>query len=164
MDVSNKEKFTLSSELIEYIDSCKQQAHFKSFLINVLQRIQDIHGYLPQCLMEETALRLGVPTAKVYGVATFYHMFRLEPQGKHTINICLGTACYVKGAQRVLDAFKSHLNIDIDETTEDLMFTLKAARCVGTCGLAPVVMIDNDVYAKVTPEDVLTIITKYRQS
>ncbi len=162
MNVQNEQDFTLSPELVEYIDNCKEQKNTKSFLINVLQRIQGVHGYLPQSLMEEVALRLRIPTAKIYGVATFYHMFKLEPQGKFTINICLGTACYVKGAQRVLDAFKSHLNIDIDETTEDLMFTLKSARCVGTCGLAPVVMIDDDVFAKVTPDDVQGIIAKYR--
>lgn len=162
MSVINEQDFELSPQLEAYIDSCKEQAHSKSFLINVLQRIQEVHGYLPQKLMEDVALRLGIPTAKVYGVATFYHMFKLVPQGRHTINICLGTACYVKGAQRVLDAFKSHLNVDLDETTEDLVFTLKSARCVGTCGLAPVVMIDDDVYAKVTPDDVQGIIAKYR--
>ena len=113
--------------------------------------------------MEEVAVRMSIPTSKIYGVATFYHMFTLEPEGKHSINICLGTACYVKGAEQVLNAFRNYLKIDMNETTEDGLFTLKSTRCIGTCGLAPVVLVDDEVYSKVTPDDVPVIIAKHRQ-
>lgn len=152
----------LTPEIEAFIEECKAKEFDKSYLIAVLHKIQDSVGYLPQNLMEEVAVRMRIPTAKIYGVATFYHMFHLEPEGKHCVNICLGTACYVKGAEKVMNAFKNYLKIDMNETTEDGLFTLKATRCIGTCGLAPVVMVDEKVYSKVTPDDVPVIIAEYR--
>ena len=151
----------LSPEVEAYIEECKGKEHTKSFLISVLHKVQEQAGYLPQNLMEAVAERLQIPTSKIYGVATFYHLFKLNPVGKHTVNICLGTACYVKGAQKVLDTFESFLKIKIGNTTEDNMFTLTSTRCVGTCGLAPVVMVDDKVYSKVTPDDIPMIIAQY---
>ncbi len=154
--------FKLTPELENYIDECKQKEEYKSYLIAVLHKIQEVFGYLPQSMMEEVAERLEIPTSKIYGVATFYHMFKLKPEGKHAINICLGTACYVKGAQQVLNAFETALKIKLGETTEDGLFTLKSTRCLGTCGLAPVVMIGEKVYSNVTPDDVAVIISSYK--
>jgi len=157
-------EFKLTPELENYIEQCKQKEESKSYLIAVLHKIQETFGFLPQNIMESVAEKLDIPTSKIYGVATFYHMFKLEPEGKHAINICLGTACYVKGAQQVLDAFENTLKIKMGETTEDGLFTLKSTRCLGTCGLAPVVMIDEKIYSNVTPNDVAVIISKYRQN
>ena len=162
MNANKDQVYTITPELDEFINKCKGEKFSKSYLISILQKTQEIFGFLPQNIMAEIAEKIGVPTSKVYGVATFYHMFRLQPQGKHTINICLGTACYVKGAQQVLDTFKNYLKIDINESTEDGLFSLQAARCVGTCGLAPVVMVNEDVFGKVTPDDVPGIIAKYK--
>lgn len=153
-------RLKLTPELETFIEECGQKEYSKSYLIAVLHKIQEKFGYLPQELMEDVAERLQIPTSKIYGVATFYHMFKLKPEGKHTINICLGTACYVKGAEQVLTAFRNQLKIDLNETTEDGLFTLKSTRCIGTCGLAPVVMVDETVYSNVTPDDVPVIISK----
>ena len=104
---------------------------------------------------------LQVPTAKVVGVATFYHFFRLRPQGKFIIRVCLGTACYVKGADRLAQKLKEELGIDFGETTKDGVFSLEASRCLGTCGLAPVMMVGEDVHPQVTPDQVPSILDKY---
>ena len=113
--------------------------------------------------MQEVAEYLKVPAAKVSGVATFYHFFRLKPQGKYNISICMGTACYVKGADKVLDAFKFALRINEGETTKDGIFSLENTRCLGVCGLAPVVMINNHVYGKVTAEMVPSILRNLKE-
>ncbi len=117
-------------------------------LIQVLHRAQEIFGYLPSEVQHFVAERLDIPLASVYGVVTFYNFFRTVPQGKHTINICLGTACHVKGASRVVEILREELGAEMGETTEDGQFTLTAVRCVGACGLAPVMMIDEEVYGK----------------
>jgi len=103
---------------------------------------------------------MQIPAAKVTGVATFYHFFRLQPRGKYMINVCMGTACYVKGADRVLEKLKEELGIDIGETTKDRLFTLEATRCLGTCGLAPVITIDGQVYGEVTPDQIPGLLEK----
>ena len=113
--------------------------------------------------MDALAHLLQVPAAKVSGVATFYNFFRSERPGKFKISICLGTACYVKGASRIADRFKQELGIDFGETSKDGMFTLEVARCLGTCGLAPVVTIGAEVYSQVTPDQVPVMLDKYRQ-
>jgi NADH:ubiquinone oxidoreductase subunit E len=100
--------------------------------------------------------------AEVYGVATFYTQFSLEPKGKHTIGVCMGTACYVKNAQMVIDRLQKELNVKVGDTTEDGIFTLEATRCLGCCGLAPVIMIDENVYGKVDPKDVPNILSNYK--
>jgi len=132
-------------------------------LIQVLHRAQEIFGYLPPEVQFFVAKELNIPLSNVYGVVTFYNFFRTEPVAKHIINICMGTACHVKGAANVAEALSKELGIKIGETTEDKMFTLSTARCFGACGLAPVMMINDEVYGKLTPEKAIEIIKKYRE-
>ncbi len=127
----------------------------------VLQQAQDVYGYLPIEVQTMIAEGLDVPLSDVYGVATFYSQFSLNPKGKHRISVCLGTACYVKGADKLLEAIKEALGIDVGECTADGLFSVDATRCVGACGLAPVMMVDEDVYGRLTPDEVPGIIAKY---
>ena len=147
-------------ELEEYINDVKDMP---GTLINVLHKAQEIFGYLPIEVQSFIADKLGVPYSKVYGVVTFYNFFSMEPRGKYVINICMGTACYVKGADRVVEYFKQELGIDEGETTEDDLFTLTTARCFGACGLAPVLMVNEDVYGHVDRDKVSEIIKKYKE-
>ncbi len=133
----------------------------KGPLIPVLHGSQQIFGYLPEDLLKYIAQGLKIPYAEVYGVVTFYSFFNLEPKGDYTVGVCLGTACYVRGAQQVLDEIKEQLDIDVGETTPDKKFTLGATRCVGACGLAPVVTIGDDVYGRMTSDKVKDILSKY---
>lgn len=149
-------------ELMVYIDSLRDKPHFESYLIAVLHKAQGLFGYLSEETMKFVSCDMNIPTAQIWGVATFYHFFNLSEQGKHNVAICMGTACYVKGADAVLEALKKDLNIEVGQTTEDDLFTLNEARCVGACGLAPVVMIDDEIYGDLTPESVVDIINKYR--
>ena len=147
-------------KLIELIAAHKGQ---RGALMPVLQGAQEIYGYLPIEVQKLVAQHLGVPLEEVYGVSTFYSQFTLNPKGKYKISVCLGTACYVKGANEVLDKFRTRLSIDVGECTEDRKFSLDACRCIGACGLAPVVTINDDVYGKLTPDDVDAIIDKYEE-
>jgi len=131
-------------------------------LIGVLQEVQDRFGYLPRPALEEIGRRARLPLSRVYGVVTFYAQFYTEPRGRHTIRCCRGTACHVKGAGRVLDAVKRELGVDEDETTPDLLFYLETVACVGTCFLAPVMMIDNQYYGMLTPQKIQRILQSYR--
>ena len=149
------EKF---AELQQVIDQLKDS---QGSLMQVMQKAQDIFGYLPIEVPNFIADGMGVPVTEVYGVATFYSQFSLEPKGEHTLSICLGTACYVKGAQAVLDRIKSELGITEGKTTADGRFTLLATRCLGCCGLAPVLTIGEEVYGRVVPDDVPGILAKY---
>lgn len=126
-----------------------------------LHQAQDIYGYLPIEVQEKIAKGLGVSLEEVYGVSTFYSQFALTPKGRNHISVCLGTACYVKGAQRVIDKFSDMLGIKPGETTSDGMFTLDALRCIGACGIAPAVSINGKVYPKMTPEKVPDVIREY---
>ena len=130
-------------------------------LIPILHEAQAIYGYLPFEVQLHIAEALGLPLADVYGVVSFYTGFSTQPKGKYRINVCLGTACYVKGSEDVLDKFKAMLAINVGECTEDQKFSLDACRCIGACGLAPAVMINDDVYGNVTPDDVDSILEKY---
>lgn len=130
-------------------------------LIPVLHEAQDVYGYLPLEVQRAIAEKLDIPLAEVYGVVSFYTQFSINPKGKYQINVCMGTACYVKGANEILDKFKTRLSIDVGECTEDGMFSLEACRCIGSCGLAPVVTINDDVYGKLVADDVDGIIDKY---
>jgi NADP-reducing hydrogenase subunit HndA len=130
-------------------------------LIPVLHEAQELYGYLPMSVQKKIAEGLGVPLAEVYGVVTFYTRFSLNPKGKYRINVCLGTACYVKGAGQVLEKVSEILRIKNGECTKDGLFSLEACRCVGACGLAPVMMINDEVYGRLTPEDVPAIIQSY---
>ena len=131
-------------------------------LMPIMQRAQDIYGYLPLEVQRYIALGLDIPVSEVYGVATFYSQFLLNPKGEHPVSVCLGTACYVKGSQKVLDKLSEELKIPVGKTTEDGRFTLNATRCLGACGLAPVMMINDEVYGRLTPDEVPGIIAKYR--
>ncbi|MDR2834748.1 MAG: NADH-quinone oxidoreductase subunit NuoE [Bacteroidales bacterium] len=130
-------------------------------LINCLQKIQEHFGYLPAEVQEVVAANMGVSVAKVYGVVTFYSFFTMKPKGQHPISCCTGTACYVRGAEKVLEEFKKELKIAVGETTEDGKFSLSCLRCVGACGLAPVVMIGDKTYGRVAPEKVAEIIAEF---
>lgn len=130
-------------------------------LIPVLHEAQELYGYLPFEVQKIIADGLNIPVAKVYGVVTFYSQFSLTPKGKYRISVCLGTACYVKGAAEILDKLKERLSIDVGECTDDGLFSLDSCRCIGACSLAPVVTINEEVYGKLVPEDIDGIIDKY---
>ncbi len=131
-------------------------------LINVLHKAQSIFGYLPAEVQEIISRELTVPLAKVYGVVTFYSFFTMIPKGRHPISICTGTACYVRGAEKVLDEFRRILDIKVGETTPDGKFSLSCLRCVGACGLAPVVLVGEKTYGRVSPEGVKEILDEYK--
>lgn len=133
-------------------------------LIMALHDIQDHYGYVPREISFEIAKLLDIPLAKIYEVITFYNYFKLEPPGKHTISVCLGTACYLKGGAQVLDELKKTLCIDEDQTTKDGLFHLQVVRCLGCCGLAPVIMIDDKVYGKLKKGEVVEILSRYMKS
>ena len=145
--------------LQQVIDELKNEP---GALMPIMQRAQDIFGYLPEDVQNIIAKGLDIPVSDVYGVATFYAQFNLEPKGKYIISVCLGTACYVKGAQLVLDELEKVLGVPAGSTTPDGLFTLNATRCLGACGLAPVIMVNDDVYGRLTPDQVAGIIEKYR--
>jgi NADH-quinone oxidoreductase subunit E/NADP-reducing hydrogenase subunit HndA len=126
-----------------------------------LHQTQHEFGYLPAEVQEVIASELNIPVAKVYGVVTFYHFFTMVPKGRHPVSICTGTACYVRGAEKVLEEFRKNLKIEVGQTTPDGKFSLSCLRCVGACGLAPVVMIGEKVYGRVAPEGVKEILKEY---
>ena len=133
----------------------------KGALMRVLQSAQEIYGYLPIEVQRQISIKMDVPLAEVYGVSTFYSQFALNPKGQIAISVCLGTACYVKGAQDLLDKISSIIGISAGETSADGKYSLEATRCVGACGLAPVVTINNDVYGRLLPGDMKKIVEKY---
>ena len=147
------------SELDSYIDSLST---LNGSLITVLHKAQDIFGYLPKEVLAHISERLHIPVSKVYGVVTFYSFFTTTLKGKYRVNVCLGTACFVRGAQDVLDEFKKELNIEVGKTTDDGLFSLDALRCVGACGLAPVVSVNGKVYGRMVPDKVKSIIKEYK--
>lgn len=130
-------------------------------LIPVLHEAQDIYGYLPLEVQKKISEGLGIPLSDIYGVVTFYTQFSINPKGQYKIGVCLGTACYVKGSGNVLDKIKEKLGIDVGECTPDGKFSLDATRCVGACGLAPVMTINDDVYGRLVVDDVDKILAKY---
>ena len=132
-------------------------------LINVLHKAQEHFGYLPAEIQEVVASELNMPVAKVYGVVTFYSFFTMIPKGQFPISVCTGTACYVRGAEKVLDEFKRLLNIEVGETSPDGKFSISCLRCVGACGLAPVVSVGEKVYGRVSPDGVKDIIEEYNK-
>ncbi len=135
--------------------------HDKSRLMAVMQEAQEIYGYLPMEVQSMIAEGMEVPLEKVFGVATFYAQFSLSPKGKYNISVCLGTACYVKGAGELMDALSEKLGIGADECTPDGKFSLVACRCIGACGLAPVLTINDEVYGRLTADDIDGILAKY---
>lgn len=154
-DAVIKEKMEkLEHILIEHKD-------MQGALMPVLHETQELFGYIPEEAQKRISEVLNIPLAEIFGVATFYSRFTLNPRGQNTISVCLGTACYVKNAQGVLDRLKEELNVEAGETTKDGKFTLEATRCLGCCGLAPVMMINEDVFGKLVPDDIPDILKKY---
>ena len=153
--MSDKSNF---DQLKSYIDEMKDT---KGPLMPVMQKAQHIFGYLPFDVQKFIAVGLSVPLTEVYGVATFYSQFNLEKHGEHTLGLCIGTACYVKGAQALLTRLERELKVKTGNTTKDGKFTLIGTRCLGCCGLAPVMMIDDDVYGQVTVDEIPEILKKY---
>lgn len=149
------------TQLKELTAICEQFKNDPGELINILHAAQGLFGYLPMEIQEIIANQLQIPISKVYGVVTFYSYFTMIPKGKYPISICMGTACYVRGAEKVLDEFKRQLNIKVGGTTADDLFSLDCLRCVGACGLAPVVTIGEKVYGRLTPEKVREILSDY---
>ncbi len=159
--VQNMSREVLGEPICRFIDECRREPQPESQLIAILHRVQAKYGWLNAAHLDAVAQLLQVPAAKVSGVASFYHFFRLQPRGKFIINVCLGTACYVKGAERVAQRMISELGITWGETSKDGLFSLEAARCVGCCGLAPVVVIDGEVHGEVDADQVPVILGKY---
>ena len=151
-----KEKF---AKLQKAINEHKDQ---KGALMPVLQKAQDIFGCVPLDVQEYIADAMGTTLSEVYGVTTFYSQFSLQPKGQYVIGVCLGTACYVRGSQKVLDRVEKELNIKVGETSKNGLFTLQATRCLGACGLAPVMMINDEVYGRLTDDEVPAILEKYK--
>lgn len=146
-------------QLEKFIDELPEK---RGALISVLHKAQSIFGYLPKEVQIFIGRKLDVPVSQVYGVVSFYSFFTMVPKGKHPIAVCMGTACYVRGADKVVDYFKRELGIEVGQTTEDGKFSLDALRCVGACGLAPVVLVGEKVYGRiVTAEDVKKILSEY---
>lgn len=133
----------------------------KGALIPILQAAQAIYGYLPQDVIRKIAKRLKFPVSRVYGIITFYAQFHLQPRGRNIIRVCLGTACHVRGGARIFQSIQEELGINENETTEDLRYTLETVACLGACGLAPVMMINDDTHGRLTPERTKEIVAQY---
>lgn len=140
----------------------KKYPQDKDILIQILNDVQEAYGYVPSHAQSRIAEYLGISLAEVYGVVTFYSRFTLKPKGKYNISVCLGTACFVKGSENVLNKVKEILKIDIGETTPDGLFSIDSTRCLGACGLAPVFTVNGEVYGKATPKMVEEVINEYR--
>ena len=155
-----KEQIAAKTEELEnYITEMKD---VQGCLIPIMQKAQELFGYLSLETMQLISDRLDVPVSEIYGIATFYALFSLTPKGDNVISVCTGTACYVKGAQDVLDELARQLNIEPGHTTADGRFTLEATRCLGCCGLAPVITIDDQVYGRLTTADIKGILEQYQ--
>jgi len=160
---NNNITIKLKKEDIEQICAiCAEFNNDKTELINVLHKTQEHFGYLPAEVQELIAAELNMSVAKVYGVVTFYSFFTMVPRGQYPISICTGTACYVRGAEKVLDEFRKQLGIEVGQVTQDGRFSLSCLRCVGACGLAPVVMIGEKTFGRVAPEKVNEILSEFR--
>lgn len=154
-DLSEDEKYALLTDVIEDYD------RNESNLIQILHIAQAIFGYLPREVQTFIAVKMDIPLSKVSSVVTFYTYFSTVPKGEHTISVCLGTACYVRGGKKIIDKLKETIGIDVGETTSDMKFTLQVVRCMGACGLAPAVRIDEKVYKRVNPNKLQQILKQY---
>lgn len=153
----------INNQLKIFIDEIKKRERSDSHLITILHKAQELNGYLSKEIMDLVAEEMQIPTSVIWGVATFYHYFKLSPIGKYNISVCMGTACYVKGASEVLETIKETLEIGIGETTEDMMFSLQEARCIGACGLAPVAMINDKIYGELNAKKITDIINDLKK-
>jgi len=157
----DKAKAVFPETVVRYIEECAAKTNPDSHLISVLHKVQDHFGFLAKEHMDAVSVLMQIPSTKVSGVASFYHFFNFTPRGKHRISLCMGTACFVKGAGLVLNKLKDLLGIDIGQTTPDALFSIDVARCVGACALAPVMIVDEKVYAGVKPDQVVKILAEY---
>ena len=151
---------TMTPELKAFIEEWKQKP---GNLIMVLHRVQQTYGYIPREIAIETAQLLEVPLAKIYGVITFYNFFRLQRAGKYNVQVCLGTACYLRGGDDLIKEFEKLLGVGLNTSTEDGLFSVEAVRCLGCCGLAPVAVVNGEVHGKLETKNVKEIIEKYRK-
>lgn len=156
----NKDASEALVALDHYID---EHLDMPGNLIPVLQHAQELFGYLPKPVLQHISTRLSISYSEVAGVVTFYSFFSTVPRGRHVVRVCLGTACYVRGGNEVLAAIQEELGIGVGETTEDRLFSLEVGRCFGACGLAPVVVVDDEVHQRVRPARVRELLAKYRQ-
>ena len=153
----------LSESKIKFIkDVCKSFGNKPGEVINVLHKVQGEFGYLPAEVQELVAKELDIPVSRVYGIVSFYSFFTMTPKGEHPISVCLGTACYVRGAEKVLDELKRQLGINVGEVTPDGKFSLTCLRCVGACGLGPVIEVGEKVYGRMTPDRVKDVLAEYK--
>ncbi|MEK4330591.1 NAD(P)H-dependent oxidoreductase subunit E [Paenibacillus sp. FSL R7-0297] len=149
-------------KLMKVQSAISQFKMIKGALIPVLHEIQDIYGYLPEPVLQIVSAELNLPMSEIYGVASFYHFFSLTPKGENVVHLCLGTACYIKGAQGILDRLSTELKVPVQGTTEDNKFTLEATRCLGACGLAPVMTIGEKVHGRLAPNNIPVILKEYK--
>ncbi len=160
MNTATTEKESvLTPEILEYIGNWKDKP---GNLIMVLHRVQEHFGYVPRSAAFEVAECLEVPVAKIYGVITFYHFFKMKKPGRHRIQVCMGTACYLKGAEALVDEVEALLGAGLNATTPDNEFSIESVRCVGCCGLAPVMMVDGKVYGNLVPDQLAEILAKHK--
>ncbi len=153
----------LSESKINFVkEVCKSFGNKAGEVINVLHKVQGEFGYLPAEIQELVAKELNIPVSRVYGIVSFYSFFTMTPKGEHPIAVCLGTACYVRGAEKVLDELKRQLGINVGEVTPDGKFSLTCLRCVGACGLAPVIEVGDKVYGRMTPDRVKDVLAEYK--
>jgi len=155
-ELTDQEKFY---ELKEFIKENKEK---KGYLIPALYKAQSLFGYLPPEVQKAVAEEMNISLSEVVGVVTFYAYFKTQPVGRHSVTVCMGTACYVRGAKKILEALKEKLGITIGETTEDLRFTLGEQRCFGSCGMAPVIMIDGNIHGRLNPSKLDAILEQYK--
>ncbi len=153
------EKRELSPEVVEFIEQWRDRP---GNLIMILHRVQQEYRYIPRDIAFKVANHLGIPLAKIYGVITFYHLFKLTEPGRHQIAVCMGTACYLKGGEDIIQEFENLLGVGLNTVTEDGEFSVEAVRCVGCCGLAPVLTVDGETFGKVTKDQLPDIIAKFR--
>ncbi len=151
---------TFSPELQEFIEKWKGKP---GNLIMILHKVQEEFGYVPRLAAMKISEMLDVPLAKIYGVITFYHFFKLEEPGKYNIQVCMGTACYLKGGEDLIKELEMLLGVGVNEVTDDGLFSIESVRCVGCCGLAPVMICDGEVYGKVTKDELPEVLAKYKE-
>lgn len=151
---------TMTPQISAFIEEWKSKP---GNLIMVLHQVQQTYGYIPRNIAIEISERLSVPLAKIYGVVTFYNFFKLQKAGKYKIQVCLGTACYIRGGDDLLKALEKELGIGLNATTPDGMFSIEAVRCLGCCGLAPVIVVNGNVHGRLTAKDVPALVEQYRK-
>lgn len=163
-EILKKAREKLSPEIVKFIDKVNSEEFSKSNLIEVLHMVQREYGYLERTSLQAVAYLMNIPAAKITGVASFYHYFNLKKMGKYHVEVCLGTACHVKGADKIAKKLKDELGIDFGETTKDGLFSLAMARCIGMCALAPVITVNGKVHQNVAPKDIPKILEEYVKS